>query len=251
MSRKARKNLCSNYAHIMVQGINREYIFNNEKNMKKYKDIIVDNLRDSEIIILSYCIMNNHTHFMMFYDEIDILSKFMHKVNSAYSMYYNRINDRVGYVFRDRFKVQEIIDRDQLYNCLRYIHNNPVKAKICSTMDEYKYSSYNEFLGKKQIINDKSIELLFGDNSDYKGTFEIIHNNCKHESFIDLVEMSFDEFITEYTKKRGLGINDIRNNKRELEMFIKETRNKTDASLVEIAHTLDMSKSQVGFYSNK
>ncbi len=149
MPRISRKNLSGNFFHAMVQGINREYIFNSDKNKKVYKNIIIkhyETFASHEFNILSYCLMSNHTHFLFYCNDFSQLSSFMHKVNSAYSKYYNKSSSRVGYVFRDRFRVQEITDINHLFNCLNYIHNNPVKAGMCDEMGDYPYSSYNEFL---------------------------------------------------------------------------------------------------------
>lgn len=153
MPRLSRKFLYGNFFHIMVQGINKEFIFDTNEDKNKYKNIIIKKYEDidnSKLNILSYCIMSNHTHLLFFCEEFSLLSTFMHKINSSYSHYYNKSRSRVGYVFRDRFKVQIIKDYDHLYNCLKYIHNNPVKAGICSSMGDYPYSSYNEFLRFKK-----------------------------------------------------------------------------------------------------
>ena len=155
MPRVARKNSKSYFYHIVVKGISKEYIFEKEEYMKEYKKIISKKLETSNINILAYCIMNNHAHFLIYSP--------------------NRTNKREGYVFKDRYHSQEILNQKHLYSCLRYIHNNPVKAKIVRTMNEYKYSSYNEFLGKKYIINDKSINILFDKNKNFNEQFNFIH----------------------------------------------------------------------------
>lgn len=171
MPRIARKNSNSNFYHIIVQGINKEYVFNKSEFIEKYQQIILEKKEKSNITILAYCIMNNHAHFLIFSEKIEYLSKFMQRVNTSYSQYYNKINKRVGYVFRDRYYSQDILNQKHLYSCIKYIHNNPVKAHICNYMNQYKYSSYNEFLGKKIIINDESIRLLFGKTNEYKKIF--------------------------------------------------------------------------------
>lgn len=177
MPRNSRKNFKSFYKHVMCQGIEKQYIFGEEKYIKKYKEIILEKLQDSPVTILGYCIMHNHSHLLIHSETPEEISKFMQKVNTTYSMYYNKVNNRVGYVFRNRFKSQEILDQGQLYTCLRYIHNNPVKAEITKTMQEYEHSSYNEFIsGKHQIINDKSIEILFGKTDNFREQFDFIHN---------------------------------------------------------------------------
>ena len=99
----------------------------------------------SDVKVISHCVMDNHVHLVAEIKEMKELSKFMHKVNTLYAMYYNKKYDRVGYVYRDRYKSQAIYSEKQLYTCINYVHNNPVKAAICKHPSEYKYSSYNDF----------------------------------------------------------------------------------------------------------
>ena len=177
MSRISRKNYTSNYYHVMVQGINKEFIFNKKTYMEEYKKIIHSKLENSNIIILAYCIMNNHTHFLIHTEKVEYLSKFMQKINTSFSNYYNKIQDRVGYVFRDRFRIQTILNQKHLFNCLYYIHNNPVKAGIVNNIEDYQFSSYNEFFNNNYIINDYSIKLLFDTSTNYLERFKNIHQN--------------------------------------------------------------------------
>lgn len=126
----------------MVQGINKESIFNNSKDKQKYYYYITKIQLQYDILIISYCIMPNHSHFLIKSTNIDELSKFMQKINTKYAIYYNEINNRVGYVFRDRFKLQEITSIEHFYRCIEYIHDNPIKAGMCTKQSEYKYSSF-------------------------------------------------------------------------------------------------------------
>ena len=179
MPRIARKKSQSCFYHVIVQGINKEHIFGENRFIKKYKEIILRKLESSEINILAYCIMNNHAHFLIYSEKTEYLSKFMQKLNTSYSQFYNKVNRRVGYVFRDRYYTQDILTERQLYCCLRYIHNNPVKACICKDMWEYQYSSYNEFIGEKMIINNQGIKLLFGSIQGFEEQFQFIHASMR------------------------------------------------------------------------
>ena len=81
---------------------------------------------------------------------------------------------------------------------------NPVKAKIIKTMDKYKYSSYNEFLNEKEIIDEEGIKLIFGDIKTYKEEFNKIHNNkLVVEGFIDIKEKCSEEFVLELKEKNN------------------------------------------------
>ena len=96
--------------------------------------------------------MDNHVHILIKEDSIERVSHFMHKINTIYAMYFNKKYNRIGYVFRDRYKSQAIYSEKQLYTCINYIHNNPVKAGICKIASEYEYSSYNEYIENKEKI---------------------------------------------------------------------------------------------------
>ena len=247
MPRVSRKNLKSFFKHVMVQGIEKQYIFGEERYIKKYKEIILEKLKECPVSILAYCIMHNHAHLLIHSEDPKEISKFMQKVNTKYSMYYNKVNNRVGYVFRNRFKSQEIFNQGQLYTCLKYIHNNPVKAGITKTMEEYEHSSYNEFLsGNHQIINNKSIELLFGQEKDFKSIFELIHNKSvviPDEEFLEI-----KSFVKQFEKRYKIKITELKNNKGLLKVAIKEMKEMTNAKVVEIAEILRIDKSTVWRY---
>lgn len=93
--------------------------------------------------------MSNHVHLCLYYDNIKNLSKFMHIINSDFARYYNFVRSRVGYVFRNRYYTQEIRNQTQLFNTIAYIHKNPVSANIVNDASQYKFSSYNEYLKRR------------------------------------------------------------------------------------------------------
>ena len=175
MPRRARRDLTSGYLHVISQGINREFIFKKENNKREYYKLMIKNMEEFNISILAYCIMSNHVHILVYSNKIENISKYMKVVNTSYAQYYNKINNRVGYVFRDRFKSQSISNERYLYNCISYIHHNPLKAKIVNTLDEYKYSSYNDYAKRTGIINKKTLQLVFGGEKNYIEMFKFIH----------------------------------------------------------------------------
>ncbi|MBQ3415613.1 MAG: transposase [Clostridia bacterium] len=186
MSRTSRKNLKANYFHIMVQGVNKEYIFNTDKYMRKYHELIFFNLKKCNVNLLAYCIMNNHAHLLIYTENIEQMSKFMKSVDTAFSMYYNQNQNRVGVVFRNRFESETIKDRKHLINCIAYIHNNPVKVAMVVHPSEYKYSSYNSYIDG--TIGEQIINLTFGSKENCIKIFDEIHKNYNNGDFIDYIE---------------------------------------------------------------
>jgi len=162
MPRLTRKVSEGKYFHIMVQGIAKENIFPDD-NSKGYYLASIQKAKErcKGVYIFSFCVMSNHAHILLSVENIDKLSTFMNYVNSDYARYYNYENDRIGYVFRDRFKSEAIQDIKYLLNCLAYIHNNPVKARIVKDAKEYRYSSYANYLNKAGIVDFKEAAKLY------------------------------------------------------------------------------------------
>ena len=183
--------------------------------------------------------MDNHVHMLVFSDFIEELSKTMSSVNTKYAIYYNKKMDRCGYVFRDRFKSEIIIDRKHLENCIKYIHNNPVKANICKIPSEYNYSSYKDFLNKK-IDNDIIYLLCDGmiENSNRllgkedEGTFIDIDDKLEFEKPQNVLK-EYNNF--EYLNKEGIYI------------IIRDLKKRCNISNKEIADLLNIKRSS--FYN--
>ena len=239
MPRVARNEKISKYYHIMVQGINREYIFENPEFKKQYISFFKKRIKNIGIRLIAYCVMDNHVHMLVFSDFIEELSKAMSSVNTKYAIYYNKKMDRCGYVFRDRFKSEIIIDRKHLENCIKYIHNNPVKANICKIPSEYNYSSYKDFLNKK-IDNDIIYLLCDGliENSnrllgkEEEGTFIDIDDKLEFEKPQNVLK-EYNNF--EYLNKEGIYI------------IIKDLKKRCNISNKEIADLLNIKRTS--FYN--
>ena len=142
MPRIARKHLNSNFIHVVTKGIKGEFIFYKEKYKNEYISLLKKYLNEiKEVKILAYCVMDNHAHILIYTKEINKLSNFMKKLNTTYAIYYNENEKRQGYVFGSRYYTQIIENGAHLLACIKYIHENPVKAGISNTLSEYKYSS--------------------------------------------------------------------------------------------------------------
>ena len=166
MPRVARKYIKSNFIHVVTKGIKKEFIFYKEKYKNEYISLLNKYLNEiKELKMLSYCIMDNHAHILTYTTEINKLSEFMKKLNTAYAIYYNEKEEREGYVFANRYYTQTIKDEIHLLACIKYIHENPVKAGLVNNAKEYKYSSYKKM--KNGEIDLEVINSIFESAIDY------------------------------------------------------------------------------------
>lgn len=157
MSRTARNLVLAPYYHVMVQGINKEFIFKEDVFKWSYLKYLKEYAEECEITIIAYCIMGNHAHILLKPNNVKVLYKFMHKLNTKFATIYNKKTNRVGYVFRDRYKAEPIFEYYYLHNCIKYIHMNPVKAGICKKQIEYNFSSYSMYYDKSFFENNNNL----------------------------------------------------------------------------------------------
>ena len=221
MPRNARKDNYSEFFHVMVQGINKEYIFKEEIEIKVYLKYLKENLKNVNLQIIAYCIMNNHAHFLIYTQDVIEISKLMSKLNTKYAIFYNKKHDRCGYVFRNRYRSEEILTYAHLISCINYIHNNPVKAKICISQSNYKFSSYNEYKKNKNIIIDiNSVKEIFDNcgvtiNDILDKKYEL-HRFMEYNQCYDR-EDAKQEIFKEFCKSNKISnVEELINNKEDL-----------------------------------
>ena len=206
----------------MVQGLNKEYIFNENYYKDKYINLIREYMKKYNIIVLSYCIMDNHAHLLIYTEQINQLSMFMQNINSKFALYYNKDITRVGYVFRGRYNSQYINNKEYLLNCLNYIHMNPVNANIIKKPEEYKYSTYNDYLTKTGIVNDIVLNKVFDREENYLNTFLNISDKEFEVMDIDREEKNFEIATEIFLEKNKTTIEEIKQNKEMLDKFCTE-----------------------------
>lgn len=151
MSYNQRRESKSEIYHVMIRGINHEKIFKNEMDKHVIRGLLLKKMKDSKVKIFAYCIMDTHLHLLI-KSPIDELSKFMARAENAYARYYNASRCRNGHVFQNRFKSECVEDSSYFYCCMKYIHNNPIKAELCQKPEQYKFSSLHEIVNKRFFL---------------------------------------------------------------------------------------------------
>jgi len=188
MPRFPRNHINTTFLHVMTQGINKQYIFDKPEDIKYYIKIMYRLLEEHNIKIIAYCIMNNHAHILIKTDFLKELSKYMQRLNTKYAKYYNKKYDRVGYVFRDRYKSEGIYGKKHLYNCIKYIYDNPVKAGICLSAEDYPYSNY------KKINYDATDDYIFIDvEENNEKICQDVVQKFLEDNNIDLIDLKSDK----------------------------------------------------------
>ena len=179
MPRKAREKGRAGIYHIMQRGINQQQIFEDDEDNEKLLDVLGECKILSGFELFAYCLMGNHTHFLMKTHEEE-LDRIFKRIGARYVYWYNNKYQRCGHLYQDRFRSETIESDRQFLAVLRYIHQNPVKANLCGSVGKYKWSSYNEYLGESRIVDrDYALEMIGVDE------FIKFNNSSNNDNFLD------------------------------------------------------------------
>lgn len=144
--------------HVTCRGNERQDIFKDDDDRKRFLQILVQSLNIYSVKLYSYVLMSNHFHLLI-ETPIGNLSEFMRKFNITYTGYYNRRHNRVGHLYQGRYK-SLLVDKNEYLSVLsRYIHLNPVKIKAMKKVPEkerlkylirYPWSSLPGFISRRK-----------------------------------------------------------------------------------------------------
>ena len=145
-------------------------------------------MEDNKTTVVAYCLMENHVHLLL-RSGLQEMPEAFKWINIKFAGRYNHKYERVGHVFQDRFKSEIIGTEEYLIQALRYIHNNPVKAKMVSDVSTYEWSSYNSYTGESNVLIDvteKQIILgLFQGSIEWFEAFHLKEDDC---GFLEIEE---------------------------------------------------------------
>jgi REP-associated tyrosine transposase len=171
------KSYSNCFYHIYNRGNNRNKIFFEEKNYFYFLGKISKNFKGA-IDLIAFCLMPNHYHLLVKVNENGAIEMAMQKISTGFTRAINKSYGRTGHLFGGRYKNKLIPNDEYLVHLVRYIHLNPVRARLVGKMKDWKYSSYMDYLGKRNLnILDKAFLLNYFNSLesfiDFHNTFQI------------------------------------------------------------------------------
>ena len=163
MARKARIELPGGLYHVITRGNNRRRIFDSPADYDKFLSLLAAQKVKLPFFLYAYCLMTNHVHLLV-ERQTDSIGRIMHRLLTGYSQYYNRRYRRVGHLLQGRHKAILCQSDQYLSQLVRYIHLNPVRAKMVRRPEHYQYSSHSSYLGSEPagIVDVDSVLRHFG-----------------------------------------------------------------------------------------
>jgi putative transposase len=170
MSSEKNTFVSGNYYHVFNRGVNREDIFFSKENYLYCQRLIEKYSQTYHITIIAYCLMPNHYHLLARQDDNIRISKLIKVVFNAYVQGVNKQIGRQGTLFEARPKHVHVDKDEYILHLCRYIHLNPVKARLVDSPDQWEFSNYLEWIDERQCMlkNAESISTYFANPQDYK-----------------------------------------------------------------------------------
>ena len=255
MSRQARIISKTGYYHIIMRGNNKDYIFKKERDKEFFMEGLNQIQEEGLVSLASWCLMDNHVHLVVKSEPDDLATAFK-RLNIKYAMMYHREHKTVGHVFQDRFKSEPIETDEYMKLVTRYIHQNPVKAKMVGNISAYKWSSYGTYFN-----NDLSLAMLFvkGLFNNSNETYVQFHHETDNREYMEIKEDQLkyreersQKIIADICHKYGIvEAKEIFGNRGILEEIVNELVDSSGMSLRAIAKFIGVSFSTIQVIGKK
>ena len=159
MPRTARKAPGGMVYHVINRGVGKNQLFFNEDDYQSFERVIHETLEKRPMRILSYCLMPNHWHFVLWPESDGDLARFMQRLTITHVTRWQKNKRRVGYghLYQGRYKSFPVETDDYFYQVIRYVERNALRANRVQEADAWKWSSlwryYHGTREQRQMIS--------------------------------------------------------------------------------------------------
>lgn len=261
MARGARKQSESGIYHVMLRGNERKNIFFDEEDKEYFFNTLQKVKENCTYELYAYCLMDNHVHLLI-HERTDCLQRTMKRIGVIYSYYFNKKYQRVGHLFQDRYRSETVEKETYVLTAARYIHNNPVEARIVKAAEEYKWSSYHEYINnstsRQELVDVTFLLSMLSDKRERaiillkeftkemtEDKFLECGNNVMKENV--RVSTNLQHEISCVLQRYGYSLEEFRkcNDKNERNKLLRAIKEDTCGSLRELSRITELSKDMI------
>ncbi len=173
------------YYHVYNRGANKQDIFLCASNYDFCLRLFKKFAFQYYVSIMTYCLMPNHYHLLLRQCDSGSISSFIQAVFNSYSQAFNKATGHSGTLFQGRAKGMEVINDEYAVRLCRYIHYNPVAARLVTRPEDWQYSDYLDWIGKRNgTLTDLSLRETYFESADaYRSFMDEYRGNEKILNF--------------------------------------------------------------------
>ena len=180
--------------HVMNRGVRKTPLFTEAAEYNTFYRILLKAQEKYGFKLHAYCLMKNHYHLLI-ETQNEELWKIMKDINQVYAQNFNYRHATRGHVFEARYHAILIKDESYFLEVSRYIHQNPVKANIVNSPEEYPYSSYRAYIGQTyDFLTDTSyLHSIFGQKDGYRNLRFFMEKKRDNEEQTEIIKKDIGE----------------------------------------------------------
>lgn len=195
--------------HVMIRGNNRRTLFYDDKDRLRFLTRLSEMAEEFRVRVYAFCLMTTHVHLLVETPQAN-LGRFMHKLQTAYTIYFNLRHGESGHVLQGRYKAKPVEGDEYLLGLARYVHLNPVYVKQVDKLDlakrmrqlrRYRWSSYPRYLGQREwsFVDEDPLLAMMGGRSKAR-------RRAQFRRYVESAIAEPDGEIIEAMRKTPLGI---------------------------------------------
>ncbi len=146
--------------HLTHRCHNRKFLLRCRIDRTEYCTRLRHAVRKHRISLFDFCVTCNHVHLLLMCKRLNDISRFMQQLEGEFAAYYNKRKNRSGAFWGERFHCTMIECGDHLWNCLRYIDLNMVRARAVYHPSQWSWCGYREIMGQRQRFRILDTQLL-------------------------------------------------------------------------------------------
>lgn len=156
MPRATRYSPPGSVHHVINRGNDRRCLFASPSDFGEFLDLIAWAKGQCPIRVVSYCLMPNHWHFVLWPEEPNAMAAFLHRLGTTHSIRWRKSTGTVGqgHVYQHRYHAFLIESEAYYFRALKYVEANPARAGLVTSASQWEWSSLAERLGTERGILD-------------------------------------------------------------------------------------------------
>src|SRR6266542_4895554 len=178
--------------HVIVRGNYRQKTFLKARDYKAYLDRLGRYCKKFDVTVYAYCLMSNHVHLLV-ESGSQPLSRFMQGLQQSYTQYFNRRHHKIGHLFQGRYKAIVCEKDEYLLTLVRYIHLNPIRAKLVQKLDDYPYCGHREYCGSRAsgVLEPSRVLDMLGGRAAYRRFVQEGLRDGHRDEYYDVIDQRF------------------------------------------------------------
>ncbi len=135
--------------HVTQRGVRSIRVFFSDQDRQTYLDLVSEQFEAHAVEVRAWCLMTNHIHLIAIPETEDGLAAAVGQVHQRYTRMINFRQKKRGYLFQGRFH-SCVMDQPYFLAAVAYVELNPVRAKMCTSAWDYRWSSARFHVGLRK-----------------------------------------------------------------------------------------------------